>query len=99
MTSGLEERVALGAATLDAAWARDGGWAGKIDGERLDLADPCDCVLGQLYGSYAYGLSGLNISGAALVYGFTGSPALGDFEDQVPELRRLWVGEIERRLA
>lgn len=96
----LAARVAAGAHALDEAWARDGGWAGKIDAERLDMSDSCDCVLGQLYDPEGYlnGVSALNISGAALVYGFTASPA-GDVEAQWPELRRLWLGEIERRLA
>lgn len=26
------------------------GWRERIDVDRLDIEDPCDCILGQLYG-------------------------------------------------
>jgi len=40
----LVERVALGAAWLDAAYP---GWRDRVDVDRLTLKDSCDCVLGQ----------------------------------------------------
>jgi len=40
----LAERVALGAAWLDAAHP---GWRDRVDVDRLNLEDSCDCVLGQ----------------------------------------------------
>lgn len=40
----LVERVALGAAWLDAAHP---GWRDRVDVARLDMGDSCDCVLGQ----------------------------------------------------
>ena len=43
----LAARVARGARLLDRAWP---GWAGLLDLERLQVAAPCDEVLGQLYG-------------------------------------------------
>jgi hypothetical protein len=39
-------RVARGAALLDEKLP---GWADRIDLDRLDLASPCRCVLGQLW--------------------------------------------------
>lgn len=45
----IEERVARGAAWLDAN--RD-GWFDAIDLDILLLRSPCNCVLGQLDGSY-----------------------------------------------
>ena len=40
----LVERVALGAAWLDDAHP---GWRDRVDIDRLDVGDSCDCVLGQ----------------------------------------------------
>jgi hypothetical protein len=48
--SSIEERVAAGARWLD---LHRPGWADRIDLDELDLSDPCACVLGQEYGSYA----------------------------------------------
>lgn len=45
----IEERVAAGAAWLDEHKA---GWERGISLERLDLMDPCLCVLGQVYQNY-----------------------------------------------
>ena len=45
MTATAAKRVAAGAAHLD---VREPGWWRKIDLGRLDLASPCNCVLGQL---------------------------------------------------
>lgn len=48
------ERVARGAALLD---EQEPGWAARIDVSRLDLESDCQCVLGQLHGSYRAGAS------------------------------------------
>lgn len=45
MTLTIPERVAQGAAWLDEHYP---GWERHIDLTRLDLSDPCRCVLGQL---------------------------------------------------
>ncbi len=45
----LRERVERGAAFLDEHEPR---WWKRIDEERLRLRSDCNCVLGQLYGSY-----------------------------------------------
>jgi hypothetical protein len=44
-TSTIAERVAAGAAWLD---ANRPGWVERIDLETLDLGDPCRCIVGQL---------------------------------------------------
>ena len=48
MTATIAERVDAGAAFLD---EHDPGWwrQPRIDLDRLDLGQPCGCVLGQLY--------------------------------------------------
>lgn len=48
-TTEYDERVAAGAAFLDEHWP---GWDYQIDIEMFDLCDPCECVLGQVYGGF-----------------------------------------------
>lgn len=43
-------------------------WRDKIDPKTLDLANDCNCVIGQLFGSYYYTNSRLDIYGPD--YGF-----------------------------
>lgn len=45
----IEERVAAGAEWLD---ANASGWVAQIDLSSLDIAEPCGCILGQVYGHY-----------------------------------------------
>ncbi len=47
--STIAERVARGVAWLDETRP---GWAERVDLDRLDLASPCRCVLGQEFGDY-----------------------------------------------
>lgn len=42
-------RVAKGAAYLDTKWAE---WFEHLCTDRLDMGDPCNCVLGQMTGDY-----------------------------------------------
>lgn len=44
-------------------------WFLRVDPDRLDLKSGCDCVLGQIYGSYVEGLRQLNVYRAGH-YGF-----------------------------
>jgi len=55
----LQERVRAGAAWLDGV---DPSWRERIDLGRLQLAECCECILGQLYGNYAGGLDALRES-------------------------------------
>lgn len=50
MTDSIETRVARGAALLDNTLA---GWDERIDLDKLDLASPCNCILGQEFAGYA----------------------------------------------
>ncbi len=50
------DRVARGVDLLNSRWP---GWEKKIDLDRLHIASKCDCILGQLYGSYSLGRSRL----------------------------------------
>lgn len=47
-----------GAALLD---ERLPGWRAEIDVDRLDLGNTCNCVLGELFGSYDRGLKMLGL--------------------------------------
>lgn len=51
-TEEFADRVARGAALLDQA---DPGWQDRINPLTLNIADPFNCVLGQLYGMFSYG--------------------------------------------
>jgi hypothetical protein len=56
MIDTIQERVSAGARALDAL---NPGWEDKINLDRLDVANPQLCVLGQLYGEYCDAPSGL----------------------------------------
>jgi hypothetical protein len=58
--------VDAGAALLD---ERLPGWRDAVDPTRLVLTDPCNCVLGQVFGEYGRGLDLLAIDNPAL-FGF-----------------------------
>ena len=99
------ERVAAGAALLD---SRRPGWYQGIDLNRLDIADPVNCVLGQTGGYFGYyrELNRLDIVDQAHAYGFTQDRSMfwaffpwlaGDAFDL---LTLSWRAEItKRRLA
>lgn len=79
------ERAAAGARLLDTAYY---GWAEHVPGDRLDMHNPCCCVLGWVYGDFGHGLEqllpsespGYSITGRqqqfAVQYGFDKSPML-----------------------
>jgi hypothetical protein len=81
--------VARGARRLD---GRNPGWEARIDVADLDLSDPCRCVVGQLYGTYAAGLRRLRLL-TGLTYGFT---ALSPVEYAC--LQREWICVLAERL-
>lgn len=59
----VEERVAAGAAYLDAHPERYGDWVDRIDEDELDINSCVQCMLGQLEGDYSDGMD--NIQDAA----------------------------------
>lgn len=62
------------------------GWENEIDLDRLDVADPKHCILGQLYGGFAKGLLKLKVVDLGnIANGFA-----GDKTD-------IWLEEINKR--
>jgi len=60
--------VERGAALLD---ERLPGWDAEIDVENLNMSNACDCVFGQLFGSYDKGLRVLVMDqGTSKTFGF-----------------------------
>ena len=87
-----EARVKAGAELLD---AMNPGWFTKISLQKLQMSDPCQCVIGQLYETYSLGLSALEIDVSFerdIEYGF-------DFYIGTASLTAHWHREIEARLA
>lgn len=98
----ISERVAGGAALLDEQMP---GWADRIDLGAFLLANPCKCVIGQLFnGDYASGVSalGLRDDSGTLSSALAGERAHG-FDDGDPvtlaALEREWVTVITERQA
>lgn len=83
--STVTERVERGAALLD---EKRPGWWQRIDLGRLDLAENCDCILGQLDGDYSPSTNGLGLTNPeAAGHGFnaTGAPLPADAWDVLSE--------------
>ena len=86
-------RAAAGAAFLD---GQVPGWAGQVDLATLDLADSCDCVLGQLGGSFQDTVEDLHLSqDDAVDLGFTIPP--DESYHRWAELDAAWAREIVTR--
>lgn len=58
MTSSIQKRVARGVALLD---ERVPGWEKRIDLKELKMQDCFQCMLGQLYGDFGYGIFRLKL--------------------------------------
>jgi hypothetical protein len=89
----IKERVAAGAAWLD---ERAPGWIGQIDLSELDIEEPCNCILGQVYGHYFRSPRDARIDDDASAYiaderGFNGG------EKDMPRLNKAWRELIEAR--
>ena len=62
MSTSLRKRVEAGAALLDKIRSkRLKPWRDKIDLDRLDLNSSCNCVIGQIYGSYFSAIERLEV--------------------------------------
>lgn len=99
----IAKRVERGAALLD---RERPGWEEDVDLGRLQMTSTCDCILGQIFGTYTSGFKELvrNLPSQFLFssrdHGFTadGAPTappalLGEWID----LGNAWAAEIERR--
>lgn len=85
-TETVQKRVAAGAAMLDREMP---GWHAEVDVTVLDAAHQSRCVLGQLFGRYAFApVDGL----AAVAHGFKAMSA-----DEVAALTGEWRRAIEAR--
>jgi hypothetical protein len=96
-TDTIMERVRRGAMLLDMEVP---GWAGKINGDELDLNDCVSCVLGQIYGWYAtgHGRLGLDDTLGRAAHGFTFCGCDSKIRDW-SALAAAWLVEIRARLA
>lgn len=91
-----EERVRAGVTLLS---ERRSGWQLEIDLDRLSLTRDCDCVLGQLYGTYHAGTRELRLRNREPAgYGFV---CTWPRECRCVELTAVWKRVIEemRRVA
>lgn len=98
MTTGaVEARVARGAAWLD---KNEPGWEGRIDLAKLNLANGCRCVLGQLKGDFTIALG--------ILFGETWDPAgetrwavahgfVTEEDNEYPLLDEAWISLIKER--
>lgn len=80
--------VAQGAALLDQARP---GWFNEINIEELNMATGDKCILGQLYGTYFYGMDVLDICWGHN-FGFNVHN-----RGSYTELQENWLKEIEKR--
>jgi hypothetical protein len=93
------ERAAEGAALLD---EQRPGWVDEIDPDRLDMADPDCCILGQLGGYVSVGtrlglLDGTGANTGAIEHGFEfDGPERA--RNLWHELEEAWRGEIAARV-
>lgn len=89
--------VQAGVALLDERYPY-ANWASLLDLDVLDMASHYDCVLGQLYGAYRFGLTALGLEWGS-AYGFTfGAFGAGDVMTH-DELTVQWRHVVRARLA
>ena len=95
-----EKRVADGARYLD---LNAPGWFRSIDLNRLNMSNPCCCVVGQLFHSFAAGLEQLDVDSTEdedVALGFDRTDPLDlDYSNNLAALTPIWKREIEARLA
>lgn len=85
-----KKRIQQGVALLDRQ--RGPGWVNDIDLGSLDIGDRRNCVLGQLYGRYEYGMfaKGLSTHSVAREYGFY------DRFGRYDSLNKKWIKLIKK---
>ena len=88
----VNERVERGAALLD---ERRPGWWKGIDLGRLDIKSDCNCIAGQLGGSYMPGVEslGLYVMEVEAAHGFEFEESTAEY----PALTEAWRELIQRR--
>jgi len=97
-----ERHVANGARFLD---SKVPDWFKSIDLNLLNMSNPCHCVVGQLFPSYANGLSALGVNTTINedeVLGFDRAYSYGSdslYSCDLVALTPIWKREICARLA
>lgn len=94
-TRELESRVELGMVWLD---ARLPGWVDLIDLDELDVASPCNCLLGQTLGDWDLRVVGMEMDQLAAC-GFDASTSHDGMADEYAALTELWKRAIRQRRA
>ncbi|MEU4781060.1 hypothetical protein [Micromonospora sp. NPDC023633] len=94
-TSELRQRVEVGMAWLD---ARHPGWDELIDVATLDVASPCNCLLGQALGSWDLHTLGMDVDQLAAC-GFDASSSHDDMAEEYAALTELWRSAVLARRA
>lgn len=88
------ERIEAGMCLLDSF---EPGWEAKIDLTKLNIASHCDCVLGQLYGTYSVGLGRTGLESNPMLTGWNHGFTVGsDGNDVITEA---WREAIASRRA
>lgn len=106
-----DEMVAKGAAVLDSAQP---GWVNLVDTEELDIQSTEDCILGQVFGDYIFGLQYLQeVTGLLFEtgdpatrrelqssHGFDATYGIGpDLWEEMESLAVAWIRLINARRA
>lgn len=94
-TRALRERVSLGMAWLD---VRQPDWGDLIDLDELDVASPCNCLLGQTLGGFDLDVAGLDMDQAAAL-GFDASSSHDGMGEEYAALTEIWRTAIQERRA
>ena len=91
----IANRARSGARLMDELFP---GWAERIDKARLDMANVCDCVRGQVFGDYYNGPERGRIGNDEVIYGFN-APVItfGSTDFYFWRLRLAWLREIKAR--
>lgn len=103
MTPLAVSRVARGAASMD---AKAPGWAGQARPARLDLSDPHNCLLKQVFPGRPFGdsVAALGLASRLIENGLAVSAAERDDGGMITsaavwwdDLHAAWLGEIAKR--
>ena len=94
----LKQRVKKGASLLDAKKPK---WYKKINVKKLNLSSLTNCVLGQLYGGYIFGLTKLKFpfwGNKEKKFGFV-VPGTKAHNKKSKKLKASWKKQIRKRKA
>jgi hypothetical protein len=97
-----KDQIEAGAKLLDEKLGQ--GWEDRLDLEKLDLGDDCNCIVGQLYGNFWKDAprlfpEGSNVIKASISHGFNTDPVYDpDADDGILHALTLeWKAYIQER--